>query len=978
MRLTVDGAAVAVPGRLRLAVLALLALAEGRAVPASTLIDALWPEDPPPTGVSALHSHISRLRAHLGPAADRLRRYEGAYALALRPDELDVARARRLAGEVADLLTSDPRRAAELGAEALRTVAGHGAGRVLRHAGARRRRRRPRRAAAAPRRRPAAGGDRPGTPGVSARAATAAAADPLRERTVVLHVRALAAEDRAAEALEVAARYRRRLADETGLDPGPALRALETDVAAGSLAPPPMTAARRVARPVTPFVGREHDRAELLRLLDLDGSAPVSVVGPGGVGKTRLSLEVLADISDRGANRGADRREVEVVVVPLATVVDAAGLPGAVAAALGLVIAPGATPARKLDAPAADPSIDAVAAALAGRRLLLLLDNCEHLIDRCRDLVIAIGAAAPGVQVLATSRVSLHVPGEYVMRLLPLPLPRDAADAETYARQPSVAAFVEHAQRRDVGYRLTVEDGPVVADIVSRLDGLPLAIELAAGQAAAMSLPALRARLNRALHALAADRPPDQARHRTLHDTVEWSFRLLAPDEQLVLLTLAPMAGGADLDTIEAFAREVTQRDPLSILSRLVDSSLVVAPHAQDAHYTVLETVRAYLAEELEARGEHGASEARFLRWARMRAADLRRDLRSEREPEADRRLRREMPNLRVAMHVARARGDLDAMVDIVLALDEPAVWRDLSELWVWTMELADQAELAAHPRRVELLGAAAESAWLSGSLDRATTYFERAGAAEAEGAARFPLWRGAAGAVALFRGHFTDSERWYREGAEFTDTPGALLATAALAACYGGDSPDELLAQARAALATRPYPGHSAYLHYIAGEIAARRGNVLEAAAEYGVAITLARGSGARFVEGVAMVGLASAEIAAGRPGAAADGYRELLDRWFRSGSSTQLWTTARNAAKLLLDCGTAPATAALLLAAADSAPSAAAVTGEAGVELAELRRRAEGGMSDAERAELAVRARTVPTADLVDEAVTALRTVG
>ena len=232
----------------------------------------------------------------------------------------------------------------------------------------------------------------------------------------------------------------------------------------------------------------------------------------------------------------------------------------------------------------------------------------------------------------------------------------------------------------------------------------------------------------------------------------------------------------------------MAQRDPLSILSRLVDSSLVVAPHTHDAHYTVLETVRAYLAEELEARGEHGASEARFLRWARMRAADLRRDLRSEREPEADRRLRREMPNLRVAMHVARARLDLDAMADIVLALDEPAVWRDLSELWMWTMELADQAELAAHPRRVELLGAAAESAWLSGSLDRATTYVERAGAAEAEGTARFPLARGGRGGRPIPR-PLHRQRALVSEGAEFTDTPGALLATAALAACYGGGS---------------------------------------------------------------------------------------------------------------------------------------------------------------------------------------------
>ena len=237
-----------VPGRLRLALLALLALAEGRAVPASTLIDPSGPRTRR-RPVSPHSSHISRLRAHLGPAAGRLRRYEGAYALAT-PGQLNVGPRPSAGGEVADLVDSDPRRAAELGAEALRTVAGTALNEfsdmpalAAAPVGLE--------CAAAPRRRPAAGGDRPRDPWCLARAATAAAAGPLRERTVILHVRALAAEDRAAEALEVAARFRGRLADETGLDPGPALRA-PSDVAAGSLAPPPITAARRVARPVTP------------------------------------------------------------------------------------------------------------------------------------------------------------------------------------------------------------------------------------------------------------------------------------------------------------------------------------------------------------------------------------------------------------------------------------------------------------------------------------------------------------------------------------------------------------------------------------------------------------------------------------------------------------------------------------------------------------------------------------------------------
>ncbi len=966
--LEVDGTVVPVPGRLRLAVLAMLALAEGRAVSVGALIDGLWPVEPPPTGVSALHSHISRLRGHLGPAADRLRRFDSAYALDLRDGELDVTQARRLATEVAGLRSADPGRAAAVSERALRLWRGTALDDF---------------ADVPPLAAAAVGLDELRrrlvddqlqaevdcvTAGVAERAAAAAAADPLRERTVVIHMLALAGEGRAAEALQVAGDFRRRLADDTGLDPSPALRDAEQRVAAGTGPPPRAAAAAPVTpRPVGPFVGREHDRAELLRLLDLRPSGPVTVVGPGGVGKTRLALEVVADVRERG--------DVEVAVVSLAAVVDPGGLAGAVAAGLGLALATVGSPG---DADP-DPALAAVADALAGRRLLLLLDNCEHLVDRCRALIEAMLAVAPGVHVLATSRVSLHASGEYVMRLQPLPLPRDVTDPDGYARQPSIAAFVEHAQRRNSAYRLTAEDAPVVADIVSRLDGLPLAIELAAGRAASMPLAALRGRLHRALHALGGDRPGGPGRHRTLHDTVDWSFRLLDDEEQRLLLALGPMAGGADLETLEELASGTApDREPLSLIARLVDCSLLVAH--PDGRYDVLETVRAYVLEELDARGERAAAERDFVAWARRTSAELRRDLQSSAEPAADRRLRRELPNLRAALSVARDADDLDAMADIALSFDEPSIWRGLPELWLWIMEVAERAERARHPRRVEALGSAAECAWLAGSLDRADDYVTRAGAADdvvRAGAAESALWRGSAGALALFRGDFARSEELWRAGAELTDRPSAMLASAALAACYGGRPTSGLLAGARAAVAARPYPSHAAYLHYVTGEIASVRGDLDEATAQYEAAIGLARSCGCFFVEGVAMVGLASAWVAAGRPVAAADGYRDLLDRWYRAGSSTQLWTTARNAARLLVAHGDAPQTAALLLAAADAADAAAAVTGRARIELDDLRRRAADGMSDAQRSALSARARTMPIADILDEASTALATV-
>jgi hypothetical protein len=272
---------------------------------------------------------------------------------------------------------------------------------------------------------------RAGDPHVTADAAAAVSSAPLRERTALSLVRALAAEGRNAEAMEAAQRYRRRLADETGLDAGPALRDLEQRVAAGQVVRPATPAGhdpavRAVAAPDGPMVGREHDREEVVRLLGTH--ATVTVAGPGGVGKTRLALDVAADPTAMVDEAGALR---DVVVVDLAAVDRPERVCRAVASTLAL------------RTPDAVRPVD-IARALADRRLLLVLDNCEHVTDACRELVVAVRRHCAGVRVLATSRSLLHVPGEYVVRLQPLPLPRPGTELAALRGQPAVRAFLEH------------------------------------------------------------------------------------------------------------------------------------------------------------------------------------------------------------------------------------------------------------------------------------------------------------------------------------------------------------------------------------------------------------------------------------------------------------------------------------------------------------------------------------------------------
>ena len=698
--LRVAGVEVRVPGTRRRALLATLALARGRAVGVDRLVDALWPDDPPEDAAQALYSHVSRLRRDLGSAGGRLARQGAGYVLELAEDELDATVVRAVVDGL-PLLPPDRVLGRALAASelwrgpALEEFRGHSDLDVEAVALDELRMRLHDEVVQA---RIAVGDG-----SAVADASAAVAADPLRERGVLLLMQALAGEGRTAEAMAAGTTYRRRLAAETGLDPGPALGRLEQEIASGELAardrPPAWSARRTVARPSGPLVGRQQEQDEVLRLLA--GHRVVTLTGPGGVGKTRLALEVTAAL--------AELDQVDAVVVDLAAVEDASRVVQAVVSTLGLRLVA-----------AEQPTALDVAAALADATLLLVLDNAEHVAQSCRGLVDAVDRHATGVRVLVTSRVTLHAHSEYVVRLQPLPTPRDAQDLAALERQPSVRAFLEHARRRDSSYELTALDAEPLVEILQHLDGLPLAIELVAGQVAMLPLAAVRDRLGRALDLVTGADGHEEDRQRTLRLTIRWSYDRLTSAQQTLLRAVAAFPGGVDLATVEELAGEVEpEHDPVRLLQGLADASLLDVDPGR-TRYRLLFTVRAFLLEEVAALGELAATEDRFLRWAVRAAEEIGAGLRSRAEAHADRRLRAELDNLRAARDLARAGGLMEPRVRITLAFDQPAVWRDLREQWSWCLELAHAPETDGHPREVEIRGAGAEAARQAGDYDHA------------------------------------------------------------------------------------------------------------------------------------------------------------------------------------------------------------------------------------------------------------------
>jgi predicted ATPase/DNA-binding SARP family transcriptional activator len=633
------------------ALLAVLLLNANEALSRERLIDQLWGTAAPRSAIQSLQVYVHGLRQALG--SERIETRGTGYRLRLAPDELDLDRFERLLATGSESLASG--RPADA-AEELDTALGHWRGSALSDLGGEPV------AAEAPlledRRlralellneaQLALGRHAELLPELE----RLIAEEPYREPFRAQHVLALYRSGRQKEALEAYRSAREALVEELGIDPGPELQELEGRILRHdpSLAapPPPEPPRLRLPTPPTPLVGRGLEAVAVTALLR-DEARLVTLTGAGGTGKTRLAL-AAAEALGRELRDGA-------VFVDLAAIRDPALLGPTIAQALE--ITEGASPE------------EALVEYLRDRRMLLLFDNFEQLIPHT-ELVGRLIAAAPRLLVLATSRAPLRLAAEHEYPVPPLALPEpDVATFEQLASNDAVRLFVARARAVDPAFELNDRNAREVACICQRLDGLPLAIELAAARSKLFPPETMNRRLDRRLELLtggARDRP---ARQQTLRATLEWSHELLDDAERAMFARLAVFAGGWTLEAAEAVCGQDGD-DVLGPLSSLVDDSLArrTSRSASEPRFAMLETVREYAIELLERAGEterFRRRHAEHMVEVAERAADV--ILTGGEAEQWYALLDEEHDNLRAALFWAAAAGELNLEVRLTVAL---------------------------------------------------------------------------------------------------------------------------------------------------------------------------------------------------------------------------------------------------------------------------------------------------------------------
>lgn len=424
---------------------------------------------------------------------------------------------------------------------------------------------------------------------------------PLRERLRGQLMLALYRADRQAESLQVFQATRECLIAELGLEPSPALRQLESQILRQDEAldlvldvDPPRT---NIPSNISSFIGREEEMATLRQLVG--HHRLVTLTGIGGVGKTRHATRLAADPDVQPAD-GA-------WIAEFGRLQDAAGVPQALRSALGVPLRPGAS------------VLDALIEDLRTRDILLVLDNCEHVVDAVAELVQRLISSCPDLHVIATSREPLRVAGEVTWAVPPLRLADSDELVDRENLPESVALFVDRARSANPDFELTTANLETVNTLCCRLDGLPLAIELAASRVRAFSIGDLAARLEDRFSLLSSRVRSSLPHQQTLESTVAWSYDLLAADERALFECIGIFAGSFDLESVEEVGRsaDLASNRIADLLAELVDKSLLtVDSDGDDARYRMLETIREYASLRLAERPTRQAVEDAHTRWA--------------------------------------------------------------------------------------------------------------------------------------------------------------------------------------------------------------------------------------------------------------------------------------------------------------------------------------------------------------------------
>lgn len=621
----VDGVLVDVGGALPRRLLAALAVAGGKVVPDDRLVDAMWGSAPPPKPAIALQAYVSRIRTTLGPYRGRLERDTLGYRLTL--DQLDAQQFSELVEEARAHLAKER---AEPACRLLTEATGLWRGEAYpelpdEYVAAERGRLHELREAAAEDLAAArlASGD---AVGAVVQLEQLVREQPLREHRWALLVLGLYRSDRQGDALAALRRIRKLLADELGVDPGTELTEIERQVLAQDprllLTEPPQLAAQIVPirRPLTSFLGREIDLKTLTE--HLAAQRLISLIGPAGVGKTRLAIEYAAGAPGSGRHGAASSSGAsqEIWFARLADVREFGEVATAVADAMGLVVVD--------DDPAA-----AVVDAIGGGPATLVLDNCEHVVAAAAELADQLLQRCPRLRILVTSREPLGVEGEVTVPVEPLPW------------ATAVALLTDRVRSVRPGWAPTDTDEKAARQIASRLDGLPLAIELAAARARVLSLAEIAERLDDRFALLGKVQHGSLAAHETLDAAIGWSVDLLADQDRRLLLRLWAFEGGFTLEAAETVSPDSAGPEVLESLSALVTRSVVVADtSAEPTRYLLLESIRAYcrrLDRDPAATAEGQAS------WVRLLAGRCTEAVRGRKAGSFMRMMSRELPNFR-------------------------------------------------------------------------------------------------------------------------------------------------------------------------------------------------------------------------------------------------------------------------------------------------------------------------------------------